>query len=98
MLRKTSLWILLAATFLGASGFRIQDAPGLVLIGSWAALGMLLFIIFVAAILLIAQTRMTPSNTARYHLDHGAAGHEQDVENVHESSSREAEHIQTTTH
>lgn len=92
MLRKISLWIILGVTFLGASAFRLQDIPAVILPSNWAALAIVFGIILLAAILLIIQTRMTPSNTARYHLDHGEENHDLYGESSHTGSDEQAEH------
>ncbi len=78
MLRKLFGWIVLAAALLGTSAFTTQTQPAASNLAGWKALSIAVVLTVMIGILLILQSRNTPENTARYHLDH--ATHEQDEE------------------
>ena len=78
MRRKCLIWTILATSFLTTSAFAMQDPTSPGLPAGWAALVVVLVIIFSVAILLIFQGRNTPEAVSRYHLDHADHGRSQD--------------------
>ena len=70
MLHKCFVWIGLVLAVLATSAFTNQSSPAQNAPIGWSALAIVLVVIIVVAILMILQSRLTPSAAARYHLDH----------------------------
>lgn len=78
MAQMASNWIIIASAWFAASAFTIQNQPTPTGKNGWQGLTIVFVIIFILAILLIFQSRKTPENLARYHLDHAAHDAEHD--------------------
>lgn len=89
MLRKLLHLPLLTIVYLGLVGYNPLQESELTWNGptGWTAFFIVLLVILVAAIFIVLQSRLTPDNAARYHLDHAA--HPSD-----EHAGHAAEHVE----
>lgn len=75
MLYKSSIGVGLFLAVLSTSAFTVQNSPAMNVPTGWAALTIVLVVTIIVAILIIIQSRLTPSAITRYHLDHTEPGH-----------------------